>query len=100
MDVFLILTRTRILIFSDSKNTIQLYGLKECSSDRIWMNNTDWTNPGTDFIQFSYRQEDVVWETLSNIEGDSHFVNHNFNTTGTESSFIFLIFYRVFIRFS
>jgi len=29
-------------------------------------------------------QEDVVWETLSNIEGDSHFVNHNFNTTGVD----------------
>ena len=28
-------------------------------------------------------QGDVVWETLANIEGDCHFVNHLFQTSGS-----------------
>ena len=35
-----------------------------------------------------FMKEDVVWETLSNIEGDSSFINHAFQTTGGPTMYL------------
>ena len=46
--------------------------------NRIWSKNLTDCQPQF----YIYIQGDVVWETLANIEGDCHFVNHLFQTSG------------------